>query len=51
LRGHLQEFGLIAAKGIHRVQELVASRWRTKVFPKRPSKPPLCWPGRASNSI
>ena len=24
LRGHLQEFGLIAAKGIHRVQELVA---------------------------
>jgi transposase len=24
LRGHLQEFGLIAAKGIHRVKELVA---------------------------
>ena len=34
LRGHLQEFGLIAAKGIHRVKELVALAFADESLPE-----------------
>jgi transposase len=34
LRGHLQEFGLIAAKGIHRVKELVALAFADQGLPE-----------------
>ena len=36
LRGHLSEFGLIAAKGIHRIKDLIALAEGEDRLPGRP---------------
>jgi transposase len=47
LRGHLQEFGLIAAKGIHRVQELAARAQADEGLPEEAKEAAalLAWQG------